>query len=186
MLADAHTILTKAGGKLSDISQIGTAVLVNQDWKVALESTDPFKVIEITTGYFATTGKVMIFIHTLAAAAKMYFSANSIEFTDNADPSEFVYVYSPHLNDVYPFREYIGPTALAAQFLYMLDPGIKALKFAAIAAAMVMSKADIAHIDILLPDYIFLRDRDALPAIGKKVAHLFEAEIKKQNDVRPH
>jgi hypothetical protein len=64
----------------------------------------------------------------------------------------------------------------------MLEPGIESIKFAGIAAGIDLVSSDIVHLDKMLPDYLFLKERGILPAIGKKVAHVFEEFIRQQSN----
>ncbi len=174
MLKDACNNLTSGGGKLTDLSQMATVVMPSSDWKIANESLNPTEVMQASSNYLKDAGRVAIFLHTFAAAAEMYFDANSIAYTKNADPAEFIYIHSCWLTDTYPFREYIGSVSIAVEILVLVQPAIKALTFAFLAAGIGMTSVKMVKLDVAMPDYLYLKERDCLPALGKKYAYLFE------------
>lgn len=173
MLHDAYNVLMNSG-QFENFSQISMAVLMTPDWKIALESDEPGLVIEACKNYAKNIGNVEPFLRTYATAVKMYFEANSIQYVDNTNTSEFIYFYSKQIDNIYPFRDYSFSSYLAAEFLVIQDPGIKALQFAFFAATIQSVSPNILRMENLLKDYLFLKERNILPVIAKKVAHMFE------------
>jgi len=176
-LAQIESILERAATKIresptgaKEAKNITSVWMANmRNWKVMFESKDPQVIAKLYEEWVVVEGLARTYLAHVTLALKLYMEHHlEVSFDTKLPNEEFIYVYSSWGNSAPYLSEHIGNAYMVANFVFLYDPGLGALRTAGMFAMKKMTGVNMFKEGALERMRQELIDKDiTLPAIVK-------------------
>lgn len=135
--------LSESDSGVTRPEQLFPATMPTPEWKVLLESTVPEKVIEAYKTWGTKFAAATQFLAAMTLAAKLYLKATGIAVDYDLPDAKFFYDNKTLIEKIPHISQYFHSTYLVAECVFRLEPGMKSLNLAEVAAMKMLLGEDI-------------------------------------------
>lgn len=123
------------------------------EFKEIFESHDPKVVQESVNSWYKKETPAVELMKGIKSAAQVYFIAiNKLDVDYTKSPEEFFYIYGCHLWSLPFFSAYKSSAMSLSEYMMILQPGRRAVRFAALGAMATLTTSEILKIDEIRAD----------------------------------
>ncbi len=153
ILITAENRALAVNSELSSVEQIFPNYINFIEFKDIFESNDPTVVQESVNSWYKKETPAVELMKGIKSAAQVYFIAiDKLDVDYTKSPEDFVYIYGCHLWSLPFFSTYQSSAMSLSEYMMRLQPGRRAVHFAALGAMATLTTSEILKMDEIRAD----------------------------------